>query len=497
MHNKKGFVFVETIVVISVVSIALISLFTLFYSVYNEEQKRLSFDNVEDLYATYFVKKYLEENNINRCFINYNSDDLFKEIENGSEHYRVYTVNVHRKTGGPFGELNLSASSFSDSAEIDKSINDNMTGVRVNYSGNGNDIQICSLGNCIDGSDLVSLSANFEPNIINGKKMGYKESLTFTITVSSSDKCTILHDNDDINGKSFNIMKDKFNIKNLYLVTGDITNLKLNKAKNLLSANVIDYIKTMSKNSSGYYLVSEFENNNVASVKLTTDISNTTALSILSANDSLMKGTTTDENGIINVYGDNLNNYVKFAGKDWRIIRINEDGSIRLILDKKLKPIKYDKIDYELNEFYDSLSSNSDYIVLSNYCVDDCDSIDCDNIDFSNFSYVCDNLTYYGQMSLSDVMGAGTRSFLTDIGSTGERFWIGAKKNGKFYYYAIGETYIPGKMGHAGEYIKILNGPQIPTNSTTAYIRPVISIKGSVVLTGDGSSKNPYQIKKE
>ena len=31
--------------------------------------------------------------------------------------------------------------------------------------------------------------------------------------------------------------------------------------------------------------------------------------------------------------GNVENNYVKFAGKDWRIVRINEDGTIRLILD--------------------------------------------------------------------------------------------------------------------------------------------------------------------
>ncbi len=496
MQNKRGFVFVETIVVISVVSIALISLFTLFYSVYNEEQKRLSFDNVEDLYATYFVKKYLEENNINRCFINYNSDDLFKEINMDLNNTVTYTIEL--RLDGHSGPLTFGPNSFSDGSIKTVSIAYNMNAPVLTYTETGKDIQICSLGTCIDGSDSVMLQSSFQ-RIKNGNHYDYIQPLTFTITVSSSDKCTILHDNDKTNGESFNTMKDKFNIKNLYLVTGDITNLKLNKAKNLLSANVIDYIKTMSKNSSGYYLVSEFENNNVASVKLTTDISNTTAFSILSANDSLMNATNTNNDGITYVHGNNQNNYVNFANKSWRILRINEDGSIRLILDKKLKPIKYDKIDDELNTFYNKLSSYSDYIVLSNYCEDNCNDNKCNNITTNNFSFACDNLAYYGQASWNEIMSTSSslgnikgqsryQSFLSDFN---DNFWIGAKSN-KVPYYVT-----PSSDNSAGINYSYIYGPNIPINSTTAYIRPVISIKGSVVLTGNGSSKNPYQIKKE
>ena len=42
MKNRKGFVFAETVVVISVVAVALLSLYTVFYTVYNEENKRIN-----------------------------------------------------------------------------------------------------------------------------------------------------------------------------------------------------------------------------------------------------------------------------------------------------------------------------------------------------------------------------------------------------------------------------------------------------------------------
>ena len=39
--------------------------------------------------------------------------------------------------------------------------------------------------------------------------------------------------------------------------------------------------------------------------------------------------------------GNVTNNYVRFANKLWRIIRINEDGTVRLILDDKIDTNQY------------------------------------------------------------------------------------------------------------------------------------------------------------
>lgn len=76
--KKKGFVFAETIIVITVVCVAILSLYTLFYSAYNEENKRMYYDLPEDLYALSYIRKYLYNNNVNSCKNNFTVS--FKEI---------------------------------------------------------------------------------------------------------------------------------------------------------------------------------------------------------------------------------------------------------------------------------------------------------------------------------------------------------------------------------------------------------------------------------
>ena len=40
--------------------------------------------------------------------------------------------------------------------------------------------------------------------------------------------------------------------------------------------------------------------------------------------------------------GENLNNYVKFANKNWQIVRINNDNSLRLILIYNVESVVWD-----------------------------------------------------------------------------------------------------------------------------------------------------------
>ena len=69
-------------------------------------------------------------------------------------------------------------------------------------------------------------------------------------------------------------------------------------------------------------------------------------------------------NGNLTTYyykGTNVNNYVSFAGLTWRVIRINEDGSIRLILNDGIDSnTKYTFNPDSLNEYAYMYYSNSD-----------------------------------------------------------------------------------------------------------------------------------------
>ena len=67
--------------------------------------------------------------------------------------------------------------------------------------------------------------------------------------------------------------------------------------------------------------------------------------------------------------GENLNNYVKFANKNWQIVRINNDNSLRLILTDNLDSVVWDnrynidkkesigKNDYSISRIKDTLNN--------------------------------------------------------------------------------------------------------------------------------------------
>ena len=62
---RRGFVLLETIVVISVLCIILITLYTGYNNTTNTVKTQLSYDNTEYIYKTYILKSYLEDKIIN------------------------------------------------------------------------------------------------------------------------------------------------------------------------------------------------------------------------------------------------------------------------------------------------------------------------------------------------------------------------------------------------------------------------------------------------
>ena len=55
--NKKGFVLMETMIVITVLSVALIFLYTTYVKVLASASKVSYYDNVEDMYSAYYASK--------------------------------------------------------------------------------------------------------------------------------------------------------------------------------------------------------------------------------------------------------------------------------------------------------------------------------------------------------------------------------------------------------------------------------------------------------
>lgn len=62
MINKKGFVMIETIIVITILSVGLISLYSSYSVILSRAKVKNTYDNVEYIYKAYFVGNYIKEN---------------------------------------------------------------------------------------------------------------------------------------------------------------------------------------------------------------------------------------------------------------------------------------------------------------------------------------------------------------------------------------------------------------------------------------------------
>ncbi len=81
MKNKKGFVFIETIIVVCVLLASLMVIYSMYVSSVNANNRGLRFDDTAKLYEAYYVYKYLDS---------FDLDILKDKIRNGSFYEIIY-----------------------------------------------------------------------------------------------------------------------------------------------------------------------------------------------------------------------------------------------------------------------------------------------------------------------------------------------------------------------------------------------------------------------
>ena len=237
--------------------------------------------------------------------------------------------------------------------------------------------------------------------------------------------------------------------------------------------------------------------------------------------------------------GKSEKNYFNFAGFYWRIIRINGDGSLRLIYDgtyahnngqmgtdrvledasiysENGPEFENSKVLEALNTWYEEkLEKYSDYLADSTFCSDL--SMEGEhfvthdrylNEDDTKKESVTPVLTCPKEYRYTVESKHGNGKLTHPIGLiTADEIVISGSgtfnsSNSSFYSYK-GENYWtltpsgPGKM-----YILDLNGKFDSKDYSTSEIdiAPVINIKADAILehlTGDGSKNNPYKIEAE
>jgi len=211
--------------------------------------------------------------------------------------------------------------------------------------------------------------------------------------------------------------------------------------------------------------------------------------------------------------GNVTNNFVSFADMIWRIVRINGDGTVRMILDGTTETISNyyanDNVVFNfekstMNNFLeswlnDNLNDYLDYIVNTKYCND----INHDE----NYSYNAYARIMTNKIPALNCLGD---SFNNNIGlmTIDEVIFAGATpglNNQDYYLYNpnIKEAWYT-MTGASGTDTSINmfmvdgNGGLKTNVAGNLYrnVRPVINLIKNIEMEGDGTKENPYHIKK-
>lgn len=276
------------------------------------------------------------------------------------------------------------------------------------------------------------------------------------------------------------------------------------------------------------YFVSKILNDNLlitAEPTLTTSSNNTSdASGLYSAKDVDLGGNT------YYFRGDVTNNYVSFAGYVWRIVRINGDGTIKLIKQDAINSNNYIyNTDYEYMGSYYFTSSDiitsvgswvtsnvlrnyGDYVASGNYY---CLSVDVladssyttlnDGMDaflYTNYkpSFYCDSdrqskrfyssnlglLTYYEAVFAG--LYPNKSNYKTYLHNGSQSFYTMSPAG----YDKTNSTYTVWVVAHDGSLHGWGKMSGLPSSKA---LRPVINLKSTTMATGSGTSTDPYVIK--
>ena len=218
-----------------------------------------------------------------------------------------------------------------------------------------------------------------------------------------------------------------------------------------------------------------------------------------------------DDDGTTYYFRGNVeNNYVLFAGLSWRIVRINGNGTVKLVLDGvddtvvRYNEEATDYEDFSKTDVYDALLSYYDnhlrnydrYIANNRYCSESGKSEDTYNAytrivtnEIPTFHCLGDRfISKIGLLTVDEVVYAGgiydeeNTDYYLHNSEIETAWWTSSLSKGKddeFYPFVVNS-----------------NGALKDDASGTLYraLRPVISLERTVKVIGTGSSVDPYVI---
>ena len=240
---------------------------------------------------------------------------------------------------------------------------------------------------------------------------------------------------------------------------------------------------------------------------------------IITTKPTLTKSATdANENGLYKVTTDNgttsvfrgivENNYVLFASKIWRIIRVNEDGTIRMIISSFVDNYSYasssnasitkmryneSKIKNKIDSWYNSnLKTKESSIANSTFC-DEFKVSWNSNFNYKNIATIYSS--YTSTMNCKNPFTEKIGLITYDEANFAGLHYSSACSN-CYLKYGTSTMSISGYNGWHGKIWFISDTVKLetenPGNGTAKY--PVISLNANVEVTGNGTSSNPYKI---
>lgn len=357
--------------------------------------------------------------------------------------------------------------------------------------------------NYLDGSSVIgdgeyrfsvtnngSTDVNYRVTLTDIK--GMSEDVTYTLTSSNAN---ITNEEKSLEDGQ-NIVLD-----NILIGASDTQNFTLTVANNVSTTFKINVDKT--RDVEEYFYMTLLNQNEVREAS-------TLVGEEISVEDEGLIASTDDDGTTYYFRGNVANNYVTFAGLTWRIVRINGDGSVRLILDDvadTLANYNTENESYEtfnqtdlftsLTTYYDStLSSYDSYIANTRFCSE---SGKTDNT-YNAYTRIVTN-----QIPTFNCLG---ERYTSKIGilSVDEIVFAGAlygEENTDYYLYNEeienlwwtsslskndDDNFYPFLVNENGELVDNING------SLYRNFRPVISLNRNVTVSGSGTVDDPYAV---
>ena len=220
------------------------------------------------------------------------------------------------------------------------------------------------------------------------------------------------------------------------------------------------------------------------------------------------------------------NNYVSFAGQTWRIVRINEDGTIRIVMQDGIDSNSYTAFNSNYGNYYYMYYTNSDLkATLESWYHNNIASMYNLSKNISSGQFFCEEakVKYSSELSSGNanmiVYSNYTPDFKCKIDGNGyglvnasvgllsydEVIYAGGHykySNNKYYLYNDKYFWTMSPIGvknsNSQSHVWFVNkGGNLTTsiNYSNTYIRPVINLKANTpVSSGDGTKDNPFVV---